>query len=336
MNRTALAIGILGASRIAPKSIIEPARELGHTVVMVAARDPERAREFASVHAIPVVAPNYAALVADPRVQVVYNALPNALHGHWNARALESGKAVISEKPFASNANEAARVLELGARTGGRIVEGFHYVFHPAMARVRSALEASELGIIRHVDAALDIPRPTATDPRLSARLAGGALMDVGCYGLHVQQTVARWTGDTLAIAGARGRPDPQNAGVDASFEVDLEFGSGASGAVRCSMEGARERLELTIVGSLATLTVHNFVLPHNDDRVSVRDSAGIVVEHVGRTSSYTHQLAAFAPYLAGRADKPPVHPDESLAVMRMIDQALLAAGWQPRAALGR
>jgi hypothetical protein len=42
------------------------------------------------------------------------------------------------------------------------------------MARVRSALEASELGIIRHIEASLDIPPPTATDPRLSARLAGG------------------------------------------------------------------------------------------------------------------------------------------------------------------
>jgi predicted dehydrogenase len=119
--------------------------------------------------------------------------------------------------------------------------------------------------------------------------------------------------------------------GVDASFEIDLEFGSGASGAVRCSMEGARERLQLTIIGSSATMTVHNFVLPHRDDRVSVRNSAGVVVEHVGQTSSYTHQLAAFAPYLAGRTDKPPVHPEESLAIMRMIDEALLAAGWQSR-----
>jgi len=76
-----LRFGILGAARIAPLALLLPARDVpGAEVVAVAARDPQRAAAFAAKHAIPAVAPDYAALLERPEVDVVYNALPTALH----------------------------------------------------------------------------------------------------------------------------------------------------------------------------------------------------------------------------------------------------------------
>src|ERR1700761_7541171 len=94
-DRRVLRIGILGAARIAPSALIKPTRRSGGaTVVAVAARDQERATEFARKQGIPRVLRSYAELVEDPEIDAVYNPLPNGLHGHWTIAALRAGKHV--------------------------------------------------------------------------------------------------------------------------------------------------------------------------------------------------------------------------------------------------
>ena len=110
-----LRIGILGAARIADEGIIAPARTLGHKVVAVAARDRTRAEAFAAERGIATVHDTYADVIADPGVDLVYNALVNSLHARWNIAALQAGKHVLSEKPLPSNAQEA-RAVRAAAR----------------------------------------------------------------------------------------------------------------------------------------------------------------------------------------------------------------------------
>src|SRR5207249_3119817 len=99
-----LRIGIPGAARIAELAIVKPAHATGARLVAIAARDPQRAKAFAAAHGVERVAASYPDLLADPDVEVVYNPLPNALHGTWNLAAINAGKHVLSEKPFAANA----------------------------------------------------------------------------------------------------------------------------------------------------------------------------------------------------------------------------------------
>lgn len=99
-----LRIGLLGASRIAVQAIIEPARQAGHRVVAVAARDRSRAVEFAARHGIERVHDGYQNVIDDPQVDLVYNALVNVFHAPWNIAALKAGKHVLSEKPITANA----------------------------------------------------------------------------------------------------------------------------------------------------------------------------------------------------------------------------------------
>src|SRR5439155_1353026 len=112
-----LRFGILGAARIAPMALVRPARRVTEaTVLAVAARDPERARQFAARHGIPRVHPSYDALLADPEVDAIYNPLPNSLHAPWTTRALAAGKHVLCEKPFAANAAEAEEMARAADR----------------------------------------------------------------------------------------------------------------------------------------------------------------------------------------------------------------------------
>jgi predicted dehydrogenase len=101
-SQEALRIGVLGAARIAPDSIVTPAALTGARLVAIASRDRDRAEAFASAHGVERVLDSYADVVADPDVEAVYNPLANGLHAPWNLAAIAAGKHVLSEKPFAS------------------------------------------------------------------------------------------------------------------------------------------------------------------------------------------------------------------------------------------
>ena len=231
-----LRIGVLGAARITERSLIDPARATGHRLVAVAARDRARAEAFAAGHGVERVAGSYAELVADPEIDVVYNPLANGLHGPWNLAALAAGKHVLSEKPSASNTDEAGEVRQAAQKAGTVFMEAFHYLFHPVTRRLHELLDSGEIGELRHVEAMVAIAAPPDTDPRWSLPLAGGALMDLGCYSLHALRVLAPWAGGAPRLAGARGGERAGAPGVDEWLDADLEFPGGATGSARCHM----------------------------------------------------------------------------------------------------
>jgi predicted dehydrogenase len=182
-----LRLGVLGASRIATLAIVDPAHTTGDRLVAVAARDRGRAEAFAASHGVERMLDSYADVVADPEVEVVYNPLTNGLHGPWNLAAIAAGKQVLTEKPSASNATEAREVRDAATAAGVTLLEGFHYLHHPVTRRLHELLATGELGQLRRVEVDLVIPAPSDDDPRWSLELAGGALMDLGCYALHLE-----------------------------------------------------------------------------------------------------------------------------------------------------
>jgi predicted dehydrogenase len=325
-----LRIGVLGAARITERSLIDPARATGHRLVAVAARDRSRAEEFAARHGVERVASSYAELVADPEIDVVYNPLANGLHGPWNLAALAAGKHVLSEKPSASNAEEAAEVRAAAERAGTVFMEAFHYVFHPVTRRLHELLAAGELGELRRVEAMVAIAAPPQGDPRWSLPLAGGALMDLGCYSLHALRMLAPWAGGAPRLTASRAGERAGAPGVDEWLDADLEFPGGATGAARCHMAYGGLDMSIRIVGSRGEATAPNFVLPQLDDRVVVRTARGERTEHLGTRSSYAYQLQAFAARVRNGASLP-LDADDAVATMRLVDACYRKAGFEPR-----
>ncbi|WP_405670259.1 Gfo/Idh/MocA family protein [Streptomyces sp. NBC_01530] len=328
--RGPLRIGVLGAARITERALIDPARTGGHRLVAVAARDRSRAEAFAAGHGVERVADSYAGLLADPEVEVVYNPLANGLHGPWNSAALAAGKHVLSEKPSASNAEEAAEVREAAAKAGTVFMEAFHYLFHPLTRRLHELLESGELGDLQRVETTVAIPAPTDTDPRWSLPLAGGAVMDLGCYSLHAQRMLAPWAGGAPRLARARGGERAGAPGVDEWLDADLEFPGGASGSARCHMAYDKLEMSCRIVGSRGEVHAPNFVLPQLDDRLVVRTAKGERTEHLGTRSSYTYQLEAFAARVREGVALP-LDADDAVATMTLIDACYRVAGFEPR-----
>lgn len=327
-----LRIGVLGASRIAEKAIVGPAQQLGHRLVAVAARDPRRAAAFAEKYGVERTLASYADVIEDPDVDVVYNPLANSLHAPWNLASIAAGKPVLSEKPFARNRSEACRVAEAAQAAGVAVLEGFHYFFHPVTQRAFALTADGSLGTITHVEVRMAMPTPADDDPRWSLELAGGALMDLGCYSLHIMRSLGR-----LATDGLQGPPlitrahaEERTAGVDEQFEVELASPGGATGFSAHSMVAEAYSFTLRIIGTAGDVFVHDFIRPDLDDRLTVTDPTGRRVERLGVRSSYSYQLEAFATHVR---DGVPLPYDLSDAVENMsyVDTAYRAAGLGPR-----
>jgi predicted dehydrogenase len=325
-----LRIGVLGAARIARLAIVEPARVTGDRLVAVAARDRHRAQAFAAEHGVERVLGSYAEVVADPEVEVVYNPLANGLHGPWNLAAIGAGKHVLTEKPSASNAEEAREVRDAAATAGVTLLEGFHYLYHPVTRRLHELLATGELGQLRHVQVDMVIAAPAEDDPRWSLELAGGALMDLGCYSLHALRMLAPLAGGPPRLVAARGGERAGHPGVDEWLDADLEFPGGATGSARCHMAGEGVRMTCRIVGDRGEAAAANFALPTMDDRVVITTAGGRRVEQLGTRPTYTYQLEALRAHLRDGAGLP-IDADDALATMELIDACYRAAGFQPR-----
>ena len=240
--------GVLGAARIAVNHVIPAMQRGSHsTIVAIASRDAARARAAADRFGIAVVHGSYDALLADASVDAVYNPLPNHLHVPWSIRAIEAGKHVLCEKPIGLDAAEAAALAEAAARHPSlKVMEAFMYRFHPQWQRVRGLVADGSIGEVRGVHTAFAYFNVDAANVRNRKDLGGGALMDIGCYGI----SVARFVYDR----------EPRR--VSAVSDVDPRFGT--------------DRVTSALVdfdGGAATFTCATQLAPHQ--RVEILGTEG-------------------------------------------------------------
>jgi predicted dehydrogenase len=320
---TNLRIGILGAARIAPQALIRPARTLqGVTVAAVAARDRDRAQAFATKHGVATVHGSYEALLADESLDAIYNPLPNGLHARWTIAALEAGKHVLCEKPFTANATEARAVA---AAAGDAVVmEAFHYRYHPMTLRMEEIVHSGELGDVQRVETAMCFPLPRFGDIRYNFDLAGGALMDAGCYAVHCLRLLGPGEPEVIGAKALTLRKDPR---VDRATTVDFSFPSGATGRAMASMWSSTWlRISARVVGTRGVLSVTNFVAPQFPYKFQVTVNGNRRRERFSPKPTYSYQLEAFAAAVRGeKTNLTP--PSDSIATMELIDAAYQAAG---------
>jgi predicted dehydrogenase len=317
-------IGILGAAWIAPRALIDPAKEIALVdVAAVAASDEARAKSFAATHGIPTAYGNYEELISDQSLDAIYNALINNLHETWTIAALEAGHHVLCEKPFGSNAAQAWNMVAAAERANLVLMEAFHWRFHPVARRL---LELTKMiGELRQATARFDA-NINPEGNRYQLDLAGGALMDLGCYAVHWLRTVA---GEEPVVLWARATEGPP--GIDVKMEAELEFPSGFTARMRTSMDDTeathRKSVNLHIVGSEGWIDVVNPMAPQFGNRVRARLADGTEVdESLNGGTSYRYQLESFTQVVAGEI-APLTGGADSIGNMMTIDAIYAAAG---------
>jgi predicted dehydrogenase len=331
MPAATVRFGVLGAARITPAALIKPAAANPEASVdVVAARATDRATKFAGRHGIDRVADTYHAVCADPSIDAVYIPLPNSLHAEWTINALNAGKHVLCEKPFTSNAEEAAEVAIVAGRaaddSGLVVMEAFHYRYHPLARRMREIVDSGELGALRHIEAWLCAPIPKKSDIRYQRALAGGAMMDMGSYVVHWARLLGREEPTVVSATPTLHSPD-----VDRAMKAELQFPGGHTATVHCSM-WSRSILHLAAraVGVDGELRVFNPIAPQALSWLTVRSDGGRRTEFPSRRATYDYQLDAFCDaVLRGAPVLTP--PSDSVANMTVIDAVYRAANMRPR-----
>ena len=316
-------VGVLGAARIAPRALFEPARARDDVVIAsVAARDPARAGAYAALHGIESADEDYAALVLRDDLDLIYVALPPAGHAEWTIRALEAGKAVLCEKPFARSAAEARTMVDAARRTGGHLIEAFHYRFHPIIRRAEAILAEGLLGRLTCGEARLDYPIPRAPgELRWSAEQGGGALMDLGCYPLHLLRTLLRAEPEVTAATAM------QIDGVDAETDATLMFPGGVTGQIGASMTAERPNARAVITGERGRLTISNFIAPQNGCQFVLEVDGRSQVLATDGPSTYQAQLDHVVQVLRGGVSAALTGGHDAVANMAAIDAIRSTAG---------
>ncbi len=257
--------------------MVKPAQKLPDhaTVVAVAARDRGRAAKFARKHDIPTVHDSYEDLLADPNVEAVYNPLPNGLHGKWTVAALLAGKHVLCEKPFTANAREAASVAaaaEMAHEAHGLVtMEAFHYRYHPLADVMKTLVDEGTLGRVGRIEARAIVPYFKPGDIRFDPSLAGGSLMDIGCYAVHQTRFVA---GAEPRVVAAEAKT--KSPGIDRWIRAHLRWDDGRTGMITVAMYSlAQPMIDIRVSGNKGLLKVLNPTQPHLYNRVTVKPHTG-------------------------------------------------------------
>jgi predicted dehydrogenase len=282
-----LRIGLLAASKIAVGAVLAPAKTRDDVVVTaVAARDAGRARAYAESHGIAGVADDYAALLTRDDVDVVYIGNPISGHAEWTIRALEAGKAVLCEKAFALNVDEARAMVAAAQAADRPLMEAFHYRFHNVIRRAEAIVRSGELGTLTRAEANFDAAIPYSPDEiRWRADSGGGALGDLGSYPSHALRTLI---GAEPVVTGAQ--IDMQH-GVDATVSATMTFPGEVEASLSCSMVPERFDAALTLRGDRGRLTIRNFIGPQMGCSFRVRIGEETRTEPTEGPTTYEAQL---------------------------------------------
>jgi predicted dehydrogenase len=317
--------GVLSVANIAVKRVI-PALTASESaqLVAIASRNPVRAQGLFAQRPDLRIYDDYQALIDDPEVEAIYNPLPNSLHAEWTIKALLAGKHVLCEKPLAVTAEEGALMIEAARSNGQLLMEAFMYRFHPQTIWALEQIHSGRLGTVKQVRASFsfNILLPVRhNDIRLQANLAGGSLMDVGCYTINFCRAV--YGRPPLAVAARVFAPEEGE--VEHSTSAVLDFGEGRFGQIDSNF-ALPTRQVAEVIGELGTLTIPMpFVTGVHETEVVLGLEGQVIHQKISATDAYRLEVEHFGACVrSGTA--PALNLDETLENLATIEAVYQSA----------
>ena len=264
---------------------------------------------------------SYEELLGDDTVEAVYIGTPNALHGPWSIAAARAGKHVLCEKPLGVSRAEAEEMFGVAREQGVRLMEAFMYRFHPRTRKLAELVAAGDIGAPTLVRSSFGFRLTDAANVRLSADLAGGALMDVGCYPVNA----ARMLAGPVASVRASARVED----VDVTLAGVLDHARGALSVISCSLVSGRHNV-LQVIGTDGVIDMPVAFTPPRDELSRLVVTRGTDTEELTfePVDQYTAEAEGFAACVAAGpdADLPQMPLLESLDNATTIENLLAAA----------
>jgi predicted dehydrogenase len=326
--------GILGTGKITRILAAAVNASQDGELVAVGSRDPDRAASLAAEFGARRHA-SYDGVIDDPDVDLAYVATHHPLHREWATRAAEAGKHVLCEKPLAVTADDAQAIVDAARRNGVFLLEAFAYRSHPQTERLVELLRSEAIGEVRLIDAVFGYDAgPAPTNYLLMPELAGGSILDVGCYTTSMSHLVAASAAgapsvETTDVSGS-GTIGP--TGVDHTSAASLVFETGVLARVACSIQ-ANLQSDVRIYGSHGRIHVTSPWLPGRGGVAPqlVVERADLDSETIDTSVGadvYTVEVDAVNAAISKGERAPAAMPwEDSLANMRTLDRWRAAIG---------
>ena len=319
--------GMLSVANIGVKHVVPAILASSNGQLMaVATRNPHRARElFAHIPQVRIYGA-YESLLEDPEIEAVYIPLPNSLHAEWSIKALEAGKHVLCEKPLAVTAHQARTMVEAAQANDRLLMEAFMYRFHPQTLWALEQVHAGRIGEVKLVRASFAfnvmLP-PRSHNIRLQADLAGGSLMDVGCYPVNFCRAVF---GHSPSAAAARVYK-PDDGQVELSTNAVLDFGDGCFGLIDSSFE-LPTRQVAEIHGEDGSISIP---LPFTPGDVEVEVVLALegqtIYQHIAHVDQYRLEVEHFGASVRS-GNQPVLSRAETIENIETIEAIYQSAGY--------
>ena len=307
-------IGFIGAGRIANILAATMARMEDVTLCAVAARDLERAQAFAAQHGFRKAYGSYEELLCDPEVELVYIATPHSHHAAHMKLCIEHGKHVLCEKAFTLNAAQAREVAALAKEKGVYVAEAIWTRYMPSRRIINEVLASGIIGKISVMTCNLSYP-VTYKERIVRPELAGGALLDVGIYGLNF---ALMHFGDDIVRTDSSVRFS--DTGVDALETITLHYADGKMAVITAGVLARGDRKGI-FYGEKGYIIVENI---NNPQSVSVFDLTDTLIQRIevpAQISGYEYEIReAMSRIRAGETESASMPLDTSIAVMERMD----------------
>jgi predicted dehydrogenase len=314
--RNRLRWGILGTGGIA-KKFTSDLVATGFQITAVGSRTPAGAASFAAAYGIERTHGSYEELVSDPDVDVIYVSTPHPFHAPNALLALDAGKHVLVEKPFAMSATEATQILDRAQQNGLVALEAMWTRWLPHMVRLRDVLAAGTLGDLRSI--VVDHTQHMPQDPShraVAPELGGGALLDLGIYPISFAWQVFGAPTSIMATS------TPTATGVDASTSVILGYDEGRVAVTHCGLDGQGPN-RAAIIGSAARLEIDP--IWYKASSFTVLSPEHMVIErfeHPLTTRGMEFQAFELERLVAtGESVSPELSPAETIGIMGTLDE---------------
>jgi predicted dehydrogenase len=230
MTEKMLNWGILSTAKINQKVMPALRDSKRNRLYAVASRNQENADSYSRQWKIPKAFGTYEAMLASPEIDVVYNPLPNHLHTEWNIKAMQAGKHVLCEKPFALTVEEINLVEKMAKDTGRIIAEAFMYRHHPQTLKVKQLVDDGILGKVKLIRGSFTYQFTREGNYRADPTMGGGALWDIGCYPLSYARAMLG-----MEPAEVFGWQVTGVSGIDDSFIAQMRFSGDVHAQFDCS-----------------------------------------------------------------------------------------------------
>jgi len=183
--------GIISTAKIATKKVIPALQQSQYCEVRaIASRNEDTAREVARTLNIPKHYHSYEAMLKDPKIDVIYNPLPNHMHLEWTLKAIHAGKHVLCEKPLVLDTDEVRRLIKERDKFKVKVGEAFMVDTHPQWVDTARRIQNGELGKVKIIQGFFSYYNDDPANIRNIQSYGGGGLWDIGVYPIHTSRYV--------------------------------------------------------------------------------------------------------------------------------------------------